>query len=242
MSVASVQLIKDFNLKGVSAPEFFRSAEDIERYAGRHPYSHLMRRAWEAMHLNGILCVDDRPTVYFKEVEHISSTLLRALYQKFWNQGLATLLVVKSATDVQVFSSLAEPARENEAVSDKDRLVETLEITATFLQRVETGQIYRQYPEKFKPEKAIDKFLLKNLSTARNLLRKHNKLDYKIIHALLGRIIFTCYLIERKIINGKQFAEAGAGCQEPPRTFRRLRTGQSKRQPLQPFWSIAKTF
>ena len=152
MSIASEPLIKDFNLKGVSASEFFRSAKDID--AVRHPYSHLMRRAWETMHLNGILCVDGKPTVYFKEVKQISSTLLRTLYRKFWNQGLATLLVVKSATDVQVFSSLAEPVRENEAVSDKDRLVETLKTTATFLQRVKTGQIYRDHPESFNSDKA----------------------------------------------------------------------------------------
>jgi len=97
MSVTSAQLIKDFNLQGVFAPDYFRSAEEIEKHAGRHPYSHLMRRAWETMHLDGIFCVDGRPTVYFKEVKQINSTLLRALYQKFWNQGLATLLVVKSA-------------------------------------------------------------------------------------------------------------------------------------------------
>ena len=210
MSIASAQLIKDFDLKGVSAPEFFRSPEGIEKYAGRHPYSHLMRRAWETMHLNGILCVDGIPTVYFKEVEQINSTLLRALYQKFWNQGLATLLVVKSATDVQVFSSLVEPVREDEAVSDKDRLVETLKTTATFLQRVETGQIYRDHPKSFKPEMAVDKFLLKNLRNARNLLHDHKKLKYKIVHALLGRIIFTCYLVEREIIDEKQFTKAGA--------------------------------
>ena len=210
MSIASVQLIKDFNLKGVSAPEFFRSAEDIENYAGRHSYSHLMRRAWETMHLNGILSIDGRPTVYFKEVRQISSTLLRALYQKFWNQGLATLLVVKSATDVHVFSSLAEPVRKDEAVSDKNRLVEILETTATFLQRVETGQIYRDHPKSFNSDKAVDKFLLKNLRNARDLLHNHKKLEYKVVHALLGRIIFTCYLVEREIIDENEFDEAGA--------------------------------
>ena len=210
MAVTSAQLIKDFNLQGVSAPEFFRSLEEIEKYAGRHPYSHLMRRAWETMHLDGIFCVDGRPTVYFKEVKQIRSTLLRTLYQKFWNQGLATLLVVKSATDVQVFSSLAEPVREDEAVSDKDRLVETLETTANFLQRVETGQIYRDHPESFNSDKAVDKFLLKNLRNARDLLHDHNKLEYKVVHAFLGRIIFTCYLVEREIINEKQFNKAGA--------------------------------
>ncbi len=212
MSIASVQLIKDFNLKGVSAPDFFRSAEDIEKYAGRHPYSHLMRRAWEVMHLNGILCVDGRPTVYFKEVKRIDSLRQRERYQKFWNQGLATLLVISSPDEVQVFSSLAEPAKEDSVIEDEHRLVEILDSTAKvlFVRRVQSGQIYRDHPESFKPDKAVDKFLLKNLRNARDLLHDHKKLEYKIVHALLGRMIFTCYLIEREIIDEKQFNEAGA--------------------------------
>ncbi len=212
MSVASVQLIKDFNLKGVSAPVFFRSADDIEKYAGRHPYSHLMRRAWETMHLNGILCVDDRPTVYFKEVKRIDSLRQRERYQKFWNQGLATLLVISSPDEVQVFSSLAEPAKEDSVIEDEHRLVEILDSTAKvlFVRRVQSGQIYRDHPESFKPDKAVDKFLLKNLRNARDLLHDHKKLEYKIVHALLGRIIFTCYLVEREIIDEKQFNKAGA--------------------------------
>jgi len=212
MSIASVQLIKDFDLKGVSAPDFFRSAEDIEKYAGRHPYSHLMRRAWETMHLNGILCVDGRPTVYFKEVKRIDSLRQQERYRKFWNQGLATLLVIKSPDKVQVFSSLAEPAKEDSVIEDEHRLVEILDSTAKvlFVRRVQTGQIYRDNPDSFQPDKTVDRFLLRNLKKARDQLHEHNELNYKIVHALLGRIIFTCYLVEREIIDEKQFNKAGA--------------------------------
>jgi len=213
MTVASRQLIEDFNLTGVSAPDFFCSADDIEKYAGRHPYSHFMRRAWQQLHLNGILCIEGRPTVYFKEVQQIDSRTQRERYQKFWNQGLATLLVVKSPKEVQVFSSLAEPAKKDSVIEEENRLVEILDSTAKMLnlvRRVQSGQIYRDHPESFKPDKVVDKFLLKNLRNARDLLVNHKKLEYKITHTLLGRIIFTCYLIERKIIDEKQFTKAGA--------------------------------
>ena len=213
LSVASKKLIRDFDLTGVSAPDFFRSADDVEKYAGRHPYSHFMRRAWKAMHLNGILCIDGRPTVYFKEVERLDSRRQRKLYQKFWNQGLATLLVLRSPDEVQVFSSLAEPAREDLPVEDERRLVETLTLTSqllNFVRRVETGQIYRDCPESFQPEKAVDKYLLRNLRNARDLLHEHKDLPYGIVHALLGRIVFTCYLVEREIIDEGHFDEAGA--------------------------------
>jgi len=211
LSVASKKLIKDFGLKRVSASDFFGSMDDIEKSAGRHPYSHFMRRAWEVMHLNGILCIEDRPTVYFKEVKRLDSLSQRELYQKFWNQGLATLLVISSPDEVQVFSSLAEPAKEDSPLEAEHRLVETLDLTARalFARRVQTGQIYRENFESFQPDKAVDKFLLKNLRTARDELHKHNNLEYKIVHPLLGRIIFTCYLIEREIIGEQEFVEAG---------------------------------
>jgi len=213
LSFASEKLIKDFGLKRVPASDFFGSMDDIEKSAGRHPYSHFMRRAWQQMNLNGILCIEGRPTVYFKEVKHINSLRQRQRYRKFWNQGLATLLVVKSPKEVQVFSSLAEPAKEDSALEDEYRLVETLKSTTEILnlvRRVQSGQIYREHPESFKPDKTVDKFLLKNLKNARDLLVGHKKLKYKIAHTLLGRIIFTCYLIEREIIDEKLFNKAGA--------------------------------
>jgi hypothetical protein len=211
VTVASKKLIKDFNLEEVSAPDFFRSENDIEKHAGVHPYSHFMRRAWETMHLNGILCIEGKPTVYFKEVDCIDSRSQRECYKKFWNQGLATLLVISSPSEVQVYSSLAEPAKEDSPLEAEHRLVETLDLTAKvlFIRRVQTGQIYREKPESFQPDKAVDKFLLKNLRAARDELHEHNNLEYKIIYSLLGRLIFTCYLIERKVIGKQEFAEAG---------------------------------
>lgn len=211
VTVASKKLIKDFSLEEVSAPDFFRSEEDIEKHAGIHPYSHFMRRAWETMHLNGILCIEGKPTVYFKEVDSIDSRNQRECYKKFWNQGLATLLVISSPDEVQVYSSLAEPAKEDSPLQAEHRLVETLELAARtlFARRVQTGQIYREKPNSFQPDKTVDKYLLKNLRYARDLLHKQNNLEYKIIHSLLGRIIFTCYLIERDVIGEQEFVEAG---------------------------------
>ncbi len=211
-SVASKKLVRDFKLKGMSAPHFFSSLADVEKYAGRHPYSQFMRRAWETMQLNGILCVDGKPTVYFKEVASLTSNDRRSLYNKFWNQGLATLLVVSTPDSVEVFSSLARPAKGDTPLEDEHRLVQTLDQAARvlFVRRVQTGQIYRNYPESFQPDSAVDKLLLKNLRIARDQLHKHNNLPYKTVHSLLGRVIFTCYLIERQIIDERDFAEAGA--------------------------------
>lgn len=217
MSTASQELIKLFDLGKLAPSVFFRSLKEIKESTEPHPYSHLMRRAWESMGLNGILCVDRIPTVYFKEVKRINSSQLRDLQRRLWNQGTATMLVVSSPKAVEVYSGLAYPAREGEEVKDDNRLVEILDRTADalkisqFPQRVETGQIYREKPESFNSEHTVDRYLLEHLEATRDKLSKHGKkLKHKTIHTLLGKIIFTCYLTDRKIINGRQFEEAGA--------------------------------
>ena len=217
MPTASAQLIDCFALENIPPPTFFSSYEQIDKNADRHPYSHFMRRAWESMNLSGIFCVDRKPTIYFKEVKHIDSKAVRKIHRQLWNQGLATLLVIVSPEEVQVYSGLAYPAREQDEVSGDHRLVEVLNRTADsielrrFIQTVETGQIYRDHQASFKPERSVDHYLLGNLRMARDLLHNSGEgLDYRIVHALLGRIIFTSYLRDRDIINGNQFNSAGA--------------------------------
>lgn len=216
MSVASAPFIDSFDLGDASPPVFFRSYDEIEEHSGRHPYSHLMRRAWESMELCGIFCVDRKPTVYFKEVERIDSDQIRILHRQLWNQGIATLLVVVSPKEVQVYSGLAYPAREQDEIGGGHRLVELLDRTANvlelrqFVQKVETGQIYRDYEKCFSPDSTVDQYLLDNLGKARDLLYECGGLEYATVHALLGCLIFTCYLRDREIINATQFALAGA--------------------------------
>ena len=216
MSVASAPLIDTFDLGDTSPPVFFRSYEEIEEHSGRHPYSHLMRRAWESMELCGVFCVDRKPTVYFKEVERIDPEQIRILHRQLWNQGIATLLVVVSLKEIQVYSGLAYPAREQDEIGGNHRLVQVLDTTAhvlelrRFIQKVETGQIYRDYGQCFSPDRTVDQYLLDNLGKARDLLYECGGLKYGTVHALLGRLIFTCYLQDRKIINGSQFVDAGA--------------------------------
>ena len=217
MPTASAQLIDCFSLEDTSPPVFFSSYEQIDKNADQHPYSHFMRRAWESMNLSGIFCVDRKPTIYFKELNRIDSKVIRKIHRQLWNQGLATLLVIVSPEEVQIYSGLAYPAREQDDVSGDHRLVEVLNRTADALelrrliQTVETGQIYRDHQPSFKAERSVDHYLLENLRMARDLLHDSGEgLDYRTVHALLGRIIFISYLRDRDIINGTQFDSAGA--------------------------------
>ncbi len=209
--------LKTFDLKSLRPPVFFQSVQDCQEASKNHPNSHIMRRAWDQMGLSGIYCIENKPTIYFKEVDEIDPDEARKLQSQLWNQGFATLLIISSETEVQIFTGLVPPIRASHENDQNQILVEVLDKTTKvfeiqqLVQRVETGQFYREHKEYFDPAKAVDQYLLRNLSELRDQIKASDKkLDYSTIHAFLGRIIFTCYLVDRKIINSKHFSKAGA--------------------------------
>ncbi|MCX7011429.1 MAG: N-6 DNA methylase, partial [Candidatus Sumerlaeota bacterium] len=144
---------------------------------------------------------------------------VRRLHRIFWNQGLATLLVLVLPTEVRVYTGLVRPARVDEEPDSDNRLVMILDRTTQALElrrllhQVETGVIYEddEYAPSFQSNQAVDQYMLENLQGARDQLRDSpGNLGFPFIHALLGRVIFTCYLRDRKIINGSFFEAAGA--------------------------------
>lgn len=198
--------------------EFFSNIHELDQAETSISQAHIIRRAWENMGLSGVLCLDGVPSIYFKEVNKIDSGQLRNLHQKLWNQGIAPALFVISETEVYVLSGLTLPARENEDIALQhrlvkvfDRIAEALEIRQ-FVRNFELGEIFRLYPNSFNPDNRVDRYLLDNLDATRVLLRKaaSSKLDTQTVHALLGRLIFTCYLIDREIIGSKYLYDAGA--------------------------------
>ncbi|OLP16962.1 hypothetical protein BST81_18435 [Leptolyngbya sp. 'hensonii'] len=211
--------IEQLGLADKQAPEFFRSFDELQAMQSGVAQAHVMRRAWKDLELDGILYQDKSPYVYFKEVSSIDPIEMRRLHRKLWNQGIAPLLVVVSPSDFHVYSSLALPAKEDEEINDGDRLVEILSRTADvlelrqFTRSLQFGELFRKKPQSFNPKSRVDRYLLKNLEAARERLREPVEgvtLELKVIHALLWRTIFICYLTDRKIINSRYFKKIGA--------------------------------
>lgn len=213
----SSENVAAFGLESTRPPVFFSSLEEVDQLNELHPYAHFMRRAWESMGLDGIFCVQRKPTVYFKQVERIQHSRMEELHRMLWNQGVATLLVVTSPTEVRIFSALAAPkgrvgnrAEDFSLVDTLDHVAQALEIRQ-LLVRVESGRFYQDHVEHFSNNRTVDQTLLENLSAARDLLHEGaDGLDLSTAHAALGRIIFTCYLTDRGIITEREFARAGA--------------------------------
>jgi hypothetical protein len=199
--------------------------------SGVYSYQHLLLRAWDALGLSGVLVIRGIPTVYLREDEKaLSPQEVSDLHKKFWNQGVATLLVLIDPGKTRVLSGMVPPQRVNaEASPGAEKLNsfvaelgiagkairahrrkghgEAREAWQTFCRQVASGHFYRLHapqkkePAKFDSSQMVDGYLLKQLAAVRDqLTRGEHKLPVEKAHAFLGRLLFTCYLVDRGIV------------------------------------------
>ena len=55
--------------RGLVFPGLFRKPGEWEASAEARPYRHHLQRAWDEFGLCAVLCVEGKPTVYFKQIE-----------------------------------------------------------------------------------------------------------------------------------------------------------------------------
>ncbi len=206
--MSRVKSAKTFGLQSVPENEYFSSVEDVNQYAN-FGQAHHMRRAFQSMGLDGIFCIDGKPSVYLKNFESsINRSQVNDLHKKFWNQSTATILILQDPHMLYIFSGMIKPNNEIESpIEEHDAFVEKLTRVADTLEnyklfeQITTGEYYRSRPEKFHPRDTVDHYLIHQLTKLSDRLAHENTVAYRRkINSFLGRLIFTCYLIDRGII------------------------------------------
>jgi hypothetical protein len=188
---------------------YYRSRQQLLQSSEIYAYQHMLLRAWEEMHLSGVLTLNGIPTVYLREeARPVTAEVAATAHLQFWNQGVATVLLLRDPHHVRVFSSMTKPASPATATESdiERRLVEKLDLAALagwaerFYIQIGNGHYYAGAREaKFDPKETVDAYLIDNLAAVRDEL-VHSGLDHRVAHAFLGRLLFTCYLCDRGII------------------------------------------
>jgi hypothetical protein len=200
---------QEFGIAGWNPPHLFTSVQQLNDAAGKVPQSHALRRAFEheELKIDGILCHERTPVIYFRQVKKIDPAEITKIHRAFWNQGVAPILVVIAPDQVHVYSGLEPPAA---TPTDSDKapgFVETLNRVEkqlrSFLLSVESGEYFHIHRKSFDPDRRVDRDLLRNLQVAREKLGQAEaaRLDPQAINALLCRLVFTCYLFDRGVID-----------------------------------------
>ena len=189
---------------------FYDSLDSIHNDINLLGYASVIDRAWKELNIDGVLCLDCRPILYFKESSRALSLKERLLFQKrFWNQGVANILVLADPTFVYIYSGLTKPKNDQTTKElSENALIETLKhadytlrIRSLFHQ-IASGSYYEENRFDFDPDQTVDAWLLDNLRALRNsLIKGEKRLSPMAAHAFIGRVLFLCYLLDRGIVS-----------------------------------------
>ncbi len=201
-------LLSALDLASHEPPSLFRKIEEFDATPRPIPQVHSVKRAWKQLGLEGVLYSGPAPVAYLKRVRHFDEAQMRGLQRAFWNQGVAPVMIVGAPNEVRVYSSRALPAKDDAPTTEDRRMVRLFKRTADDLRAlrqlvpfIENGGLFRSSPESFEQQNGVDQYLLRNLRYVREELRRGLPDEQgHFVDALLTRVIFTCYLVERGII------------------------------------------
>ena len=163
-------------------------------------------------------------TIYFKyEPTRPTDEHVAAWRQEIWNEGFAPLLWVVSPDRIQLYNGFGRPLKEGDATKHRirtfrhvDAQLKKLDALAGRL-AMETGQFWLQAPE-INRKTSVDQQLLSDLGFLESDL-VGTDLDRIEAQGLIGRTIFTQYLIDRNIVPAQLLLEL-CGYDALPRTLR----------------------
>jgi hypothetical protein len=205
----------EFGIVDAGQKSFFASKAELNTPSADASQAHILRRAFDLLKLDGILCTENTPLVYFKLVKRIEAAELAKLHHKFWNHGGAPVLVLISPSEVHIYSGLQRPAPQGGSNATAPGLVEILDRTSSaireFLPSVESGEFFRKHEKSFNPAHRVDRDLLDNLQATREKINATSSgtLDAKVLDALLCRVVFACYLFDRDVVGENYLRQIG---------------------------------
>jgi hypothetical protein len=158
-----------------------------------------VERCFEQINPDALFCFDDKPLILFFENPKDKSEL----HKKIWNFNEVPVVIIVDNGSVEIFNGF--------------NLLETGTLSAFGNQKLDdfsyfqlvTGKTWEIYEKELSYKNRVDYKLLNNISAAREQILKQfppatdnsetKKRHIKITNALLGKIIFVRYLIDRKI-------------------------------------------
>ena len=155
-------------------------------------------------------------TVYFKYVDvQPGDVTVSKWHRAVWNEGYAPLLWVISPKTVELYNGFSRPTTANDAARHRLRTFEAIEQHLVELDRLagrlamETGQFWLR-SDTVNRRTSVDEQLLSDLAALeRDLV--NGGLERAAAQALIGRSIFTQYLVDREIVDGTRLKqECGA--------------------------------
>jgi hypothetical protein len=138
-----------------------------------------------------IFCFDNKPLVLFFE----NPENKKELHKTAWNFNETPIIIVVENNEVSIYNGFA--------IDENTNLLKQLggsdELNDFNYFELVTGKTFEKHNKEFDYLHRVDYRLLKNIESAQDELLNKYKCSRKTANALLGKIIFVRYLIDRKV-------------------------------------------
>ncbi|MFC2176086.1 Eco57I restriction-modification methylase domain-containing protein [Bacteroidota bacterium] len=140
---------------------------------------------------DAFFCIDNKPLLLFFESPDDKHKKLKQI----WNFNESPIVIVAEADSVEIFNGY-EYLLQKESL----KLLGTQEKLGDFHYfHLVTGKSWEQYQDEFKYDSRIDYHLLENIKATRLALIEREGLSESLANAILGKVIFVQYLIDRRV-------------------------------------------
>lgn len=136
-----------------------------------------------------LFCFDNKPLILFFE----NPSNKQELHEAIWNFNESPIAIIIENDSVEIFNGFT--FLKEKKMLEKLGGIEKLNDFNYF--ELVTGKTWGQYGEQLDYKNRVDYFLLQNINAARKILVQD--LNSKIANALIGKVIFVRYLIDRKV-------------------------------------------
>ena len=150
--------------------------------------------------LDAFFCFDNKPLILFYE----NPANLQALHRAIWNFNESPIIIIINHGDVEIWNGFAIDRNTKllKAIGKEEKLDDF-----SYFELV-TGKTWEKYNVQIQHENRVDYFLLHNIDEARKILITKENIHPDVANALIGKIIFIRYLIDRQVrlnYNGKEY-------------------------------------
>lgn len=167
-----------------------------------------LKIALQYIEYDAIYTINNSPFIIFREFSTLDEFKfkIKDLIRAVWNLGEVPILFIILPNEIRIYDGLNYNEKlENNAlnafkIKDNEALSEFKALNLT------SSEFWKKYGNNFKKDKKVQDYLLKNLKYVRTQLRNQG-LSLSIIHNLIGRLIFSRYLIDRNALPQQFFIE-----------------------------------
>jgi len=140
---------------------------------------------------DAIFVFDNKPMILF--FENPSNKTI--LHKEIWNFNECPVAIIVENEIIEIFNGFS--------IDKKTQLLQSLggvsELTNFTYFELVTGKTWEKHQDDLNYKNRVDYHLLQNIKGAREVLVGKNEKKAKLINAILGKVIFARYLIDRKV-------------------------------------------